>query len=123
MLILFSKYMRPAMDITYKLYLSPVHGVKCKSWHVVKSKEKKRNISFKLPFFLMTLLFLAYGTACVHVWHSKWPDEKFLFNFFALNIVIYFSEIVLIHGNFNGITKVLESTVIINQKLQREFQL
>lgn len=121
MLVFISDYLKPTLDITYKFYLNPVHVVQSKYLHVVKSKEKTRNISIQMFHYSIATLFIIYGTACVSVWDPKWQNDAQFFNFCILSWVILLAEIAHVQGNFNGIVKVLESTVILNQKLEREF--
>jgi len=115
--------MKPVLDVTYKLYLNPVHGVQSEYLHVVKSKEKIRNIPIRMLPYLIFMLCLIYGTALATVWDPNWQKTAHYFNFYGLSIIIFLAEILWVHRSFDGIPRILDSTVFINQKLRGEFQL
>jgi len=113
--------MKPVLDDTYSLYLNPVHGVQSEFLHVVKSKERIRNIPLGLLPFILGTLILVCATATLSVWDSKLHNEEQSFNLFAVVSMIYLAEILCVHRKFNGVANILESTVLINQKMERKF--
>jgi len=112
--------MKPFLDVTYKLFLNPVHGVQSEFLHVVKSKSIIRNIPVRMLPYIISAFIVIYGTALVSVWDSKWQSQTHFYNLYAFSIAIYVAEIVWVHRNVDGIVNILDSTIIINQTLQRK---
>jgi len=108
------------MDVTYKLFLNPVHGVQSEFLRVVKSKSTIRNIPIRVLPYILFALIIIYGTALATVWDSKWQSQAHFFNLYAFAIAIYLAEILWVHRNFDGIVNIIDSTVFVNQTFECE---
>jgi len=119
---LFVDMIKPVLNVTYKMRISPVYVTRVDSdWHVLHSKKKRQKILIRLqPLFFACVAFI-YGSEGIRVFKSHTADNQgSIFNVFTWIIILFMGTGIVMSYKMEGFVQTLGSYVVLNQKLYRK---